>query len=200
MRNPRIGLGLVALGIVLVVAGLIVKSGGDGEPIADAAPTTVSSTDPTVTITAPATTPAPTTTTTVPATTATTPPATTGAATTTTAAPTTTTLAPDDAIRQFIMRYAAATDGDDAEFLYSTMHPTVIAAGGEELCRNFVSAEIVLIMDYELTGPINGPVLLVGNVEGFQAEVSFSFQGRQFTDTAAFAVEDGSVFWFTTCR
>jgi hypothetical protein len=198
MRDPRIGLGLIALGVVLVVVGLVVRSGEDTDPVAAANATTVPATTGPITAEPPPTTVAPATATSAPTTTALA--TTTTARATTTVAPTTTTAAPDELIRAFIVQYAAATDSDDAEFLYSTMHPTVIAAGGEELCRNFVDAEIVLISDYQLIGPITGPVLLVGNVEAYQAEVSFSFQGQQFTDNAAYAVEDGSVRWFSTCR
>jgi hypothetical protein len=107
---------------------------------------------------------------------------------------------PQPLIQEFVAAYAAATESDDADFLYGTMHPRVIELGGEELCRAYVENEVVLIGGYELTGPVEGPVEVATGVTGYTAGVVFEFEGQTFTETAAFALVDGDVRWLTTCR
>ncbi len=206
--NPNtartLGFALVAVGALLAVIGLIALIGGGdpapttttspvAAPTTQAPPVTVATTAPTTTATpttiATTTTAAPTTTTTTMAPT-----------TTTSAAPPTTVTSDEALIQEFVVDYAAATEADDVDFLYERIHPAVIATGGEELCRNFVAAEIVLISDYQLTGPITGPVELLENILGYTAQVMFTFQGQSFTDNAQFAIVDGEVRWFTVCR
>ncbi len=207
MDRRRLGLILMAAGAALAVIAVVglIASAGDGEdggPVAatttpGTVPDTVPETTPeTVPVTTPDTVPATTNPTTQPPATSAPPPPST---TTTTLAPTTT-IAPEARIEAFVAAYASATDTDDADFLFGSLHPRVIDVGGEELCRAFVEREIVEISNYRLSGPITGPTEIVSGVTGYRAEVTFDFMGQTFTDNAQFAIVDGEVKWFSVCR
>jgi hypothetical protein len=107
---------------------------------------------------------------------------------------------PATLLEAFAAAYAEATENDDVDFLYTTLHPVVIQVGGEDLCRSYVEDEIVLISGYELTGPVEGPVEVASGITGYTAGVVFQFEGQTFSDTAAFAIVDSEVRWLTTCR
>lgn len=200
MNRRNLGIGLAALGLVMIVIGIAGLGGSEKTETFAATPAT------------PVTSAAPTTTT--PATTNTTseaPPPTTTATTTTsttTTSTTTTTAAPAPSIEEFIVAYAAATASGDAAFLYDSLMPGLRDVFGEELCRGWVDREIVIISDYQLTGEVTGPIARTLNVgettlnvdQYYEAPVKFTFQGESFDTVATFVVEDGQVYWIGACR
>ena len=56
-------------------------------------------------------------------------------------------------------------------------------------------------MDYG-TYSSSSPTVELGDVtvDVYTAPVTFTFQGQQFEATGDFALVDGVVHWFTTCR
>jgi hypothetical protein len=190
-RRRQLGIVLIVLGAIAMTVGLIgMISSGDGDTVAvttTAGATTTSST----------TTSAPTTTTTT----------TTATTSTTSSTTTTTTVAVPDLIGGFADMFRDSLDGADGTFAFETLHPVVVSTFGEELCRAYVDREVVLIRDYTLTGPIEGPTPRVFETSGgevtvdvYTAPVTFTFQGQQVDTTGAFAIVDGEVRWFTECR
>ena len=181
----------MALGGVLALTGLVgmLVSGGAGES-EEALATTTSVV---------ATTTLPPTTTSPPGTTSTT------LAATTTTAPLPTSATVDDSglIRDFVALFNEAIGAADIDLLYEMLHPVVVELFDEELCRTFIQNEILLLVDYRLTGEIQGPVTqTIGGttVEVYSGAVAFTFQGQDFDSEATFAIEDGAVRWFTECR
>jgi len=197
VSRRNLGIGMVALGALLLVAGFATLGGADDEP-ATATPATTTTAAPADTTTTAA---APADTTTTTATTSTT------TSTTTTTTTTTTTL-PPPSIDDFILNYAAATDSGDGDFLFSTLLPQLRDAFGADLCRTWVDREILALSNYEQTGEVTGPIvrtLAVNEVEievdnYYEAPVRFTFQGQSFDQTATFVVADGQVYWIGACR
>ena len=79
---------------------------------------------------------------------------------------------------------------------------------GPDLCRTWIEAEILLLRDYQLTGPIAGPMdqsfttpAGTGTIENaFSAPASFTFQGQQFDSLAGFALVGTQMHWLGQCR
>lgn len=201
----RVGMILVGLGTVLLVSAGVgaVIPGTGGESVSARPAASVSTTLPSGTTTAPVeptSTKPPQTTTTV---------TTTSRQTTTTTEPpaTTTTLAPDAAITAFIGEFSAAIASEDTDWLLDHLHPAMILGYGEDVCRNFISTEILELTQYTLTGSVVGPVsktLATGvgevTVAGiYTAETSFVFQGSQFDARADFVLGD-PITWLAICR
>lgn len=203
MNRKTLGLILMGVGAVLIVAGVLSLGGGEEDTEQFAAPVTVAST--TTTAPPPTTTTAPPTTTTSPpatttTTTTTTPPTTTTAATTTTTAP--------PSIEDFIVAYAAATEGGDSTFLVDRLLPDLQDIFGAELCRTWVDREILAISGYEQTGEVSGPFSRTLNVgetsivveQYYEAPVRFTFSGQTFDVVATFVIRNNQVFWIGECR
>lgn len=128
--------------------------------------------------------------------------------TTTSAATTpTTAVAPETAIAAFIEEFGSAIAAEDVGWLFDHLHTAMILGYGEDVCRSFITNEILLLGQYTLTGAITGPAskTLVTNVGEviveaiFEAEISFVFQGRTIDATAEFVLED-EVTWLAICR
>lgn len=193
MSRRTLGLVLVASGAVLIVAGLVVLLAG-GSPASESTPTTVASSPTTVTTT-PATTP------TTAATTTTAQPTTTVESTTTTA------VVESETVEVFVVEFAAALAGGETDFVLSRLHPDVVAGYGAEACETWVTAEIMGLSDYRLTGDPTGPsdrnVTIAGETTAiadmYTAPVSFDFGGQSFDATADFAAVDGLIYWVGTC-
>ncbi|MGB7860961.1 MAG: hypothetical protein WBM90_10730 [Acidimicrobiia bacterium] len=187
MSRRNAGIVLMGLGSLLVVVGIVVWAASGGNlTIADGSTTSTSR----------QTTSAPATESTGPGTT--TPPATTSP----TPAPTTTVvdLTPD--IEAFVPVFADAIGAGDADFLFNTLHPAVLAIYDEATCRAFIDSDILLLEDYRLTGPATGPetqTIATFEVDVYSGPVSFRFQGETFDTTATFAFLDNRVTWFTEC-
>ncbi len=191
MSNRTLGLGMVAIGLLMVVVG-VASLGGDSPNDVATATTTA----------------APASTTAAPASTTTAAPTTTSTPTTTTTTSTTTTTAPPPSIEDFIVAYAAATESGDTGFLTDRLLPDLRTIFGEELCRNWVETEILALRAYQLTGEVSGPFARTLNVgdtaisveQYYEAPVSFTFQGQSFDTVATFVVADGQVYWIGECR
>ena len=129
------------------------------------------------------------------------------APTTTTADATTTqppaALAPDDQIVAFVDDFVAWIAVGDVSALLNSLHPAVGNRFGAELCAAFIEDEILNLVEYRTAGAVEGPQDLVFGDETFPVytvSVSFTYQGADFEDTAAFGIVEGEVRWFTTCR
>ena len=104
--------------------------------------------------------------------------------------------------------FSNALDTGDREFILGRLHPAVIEAYGAELCSTWVDTEIMALSSYQLTSEPQGPVDQVVSTptgsstitDSFNADVSFTFQGEEFTGGAGFALIDGQVFWLGQCR
>lgn len=181
----------MAVGGVIAVAGLIGMLGsvGSDDPAdTEAVGVTVAvATDTTTTTTEKETTA--TTSTPVSTTTSTTAPAT-----------TTTTIDVGTSIATFVTEFADAIDRGDIDFLVDSLHPGVIETFGEDLCRTYVGDEILALVDYRLTGDIEGPTSGPFSESMYVAPVTFSFQGQEFEADASFGAEPDGVRWFTECR
>ena len=189
MTRRSAGLLLVVLGVVVGVIGLIGMltsgDGADGEALSTTT-TAVQNIE--------------TTTTTSVATTSTTQA---GNTTTTSEATTTTTLDATIEIEVFVGEFSAAIERQDVDFLLATLHPAVIEVFNEEFCRTFIEDEILLLGNYRLNGPIQGPSpQTIGSftVDMYTGPVAFTFQGQDFESDASFAIEGKVVTWFTECR
>ncbi len=194
----RIGAAVVALGIILVIVG-VVTADGDDEVVAAQATTTSD---------APATTLAPTTTEATPTTTTTSTTSTTTTSTTTTT--TTTTLPPvpgPEEVDGFVQEMAAAIATGDVSFLLDRLHSVAIGLKDAETCRAFIEAEILLLENYRVVGTVEttSQVYEVGDSNVtvdplYLAPVAFEFRGQSFDATSNFAPEDGLMRWFTPCE
>ncbi len=127
------------------------------------------------------------------------------ARTTTTGVPATTTTTLDTAvaIETFVEEFSDAIERQDVDSLITALHPAVLEAFNEALCRAFIEDEILLLGDYRLTGPIQGPTpQTIGSftVDMYTGPVAFTFQGQDFEPDASFAIEGNGVTWFTECR
>jgi len=216
LRDPRVGIGLALAGVVLVVIGLVgfFTSGSSGSDTVAPAETPSA---PATTTTSVAATPPPTTTstttiasTTTPATSTTTSTTTTTTSTTTTTTlttTTTTTVPADRRVELFVEAYAAALVADDVDFLFDSLHPVVIDGYGADECRNWIQSEIILLGDYALTGPVDGPFEQpfttpsgTGTIpDAYSAPIRFSFKGQDFESTGGFADVDGQIRWLGQC-
>jgi len=177
----------MSVGGLLVIAGFIVWMTSRGDTVVSSQPTVTVMTPATATAVAAASTtssfPLPSTTTSTQA--------------------TSTTLDSTTKIEAFVIEFAEAIDLGDSNFLISTLHPAVLAVHGETSCSAFIDAEILLLMGYQLTGPLGGPstqTVADFSIEVFSGPVAFTFQGQSFEATASFAVDDGQVRWFAECR
>ena len=199
MNQARAGLALMILGGVLVVVagvGWAMTAGGGSEP-GLAAPTLLE----TVTI-PPATTP--TTTTTVAVTTTTSQ----VVESTTSLPPETTPPSGSELVAGFVPVFAQAIADGDLEYVLSRLHPDIVEAFGDDLCRNWVQRDILALGDYQLDGTVEGPstgsistpsgILTFAN--RFSAPVTFTFSGRAYSVNADFVVVSGEVFFVGTCR
>lgn len=177
---------MIVGGALAVIALIAMLRPGEPETVAAPSASTAPSTSPTTSAT----------TTEVPSTSSTTEPP-------TTTAPTTSTTIPVDAIATFVTEFAALIDAGDADVLFDRLHPAVLEAQDADLCRAFIEREILELRDYRLTGDITGPVATTFGsmtVEMYTAPVAFTFQGTAFDGSASFALLDGEVRWFATCR
>lgn len=186
MSTRWIGAAMMAVGAVLSVAGAIGLLFGDNrEPATESTIATAV--------------PEPSTTTSI----TTTAPTTTGAPSTTEAS-TTSTIVPSPAdVDLFVGQFVAWIEAADTDALVGRLHPVVIDEYGQDLCRSFVEREILALENYRSTGPVTGPdASQFGSVDidVYRVPVAFTFQGGEFTSDAAFAFEDGVVYWFATCR
>ncbi len=123
--------------------------------------------------------------------------------TTTNAATTTTTLDATAEIEAFVEEFAAAIEREDVNSLLATLHPAVLEAFDEEVCRSFIENEILLLADYRLIGEPDGPNRqTIGSftLDMYTGPVAFTFQGQDFESDASFAFEEANVTWFTECR
>ena len=218
MNRGQIG-GAVAIviGCVLIYVGIQNLGRGSGDDAQSVvAPTTTTTTAPLAVATpvVPATTtpppPAPTTTITPPPTTVaptTVAPTTVPPTTTNTVAPTTTT-AGDQLVADFIEVFATALEAGDSTFVFSRLHPAIVEAFDEELCSNWVDAEIMQLGNYMLTGAVTGPMSgsldtpsgSVAFANSYTADISFDFGGETFETTANYVLIDGEVYFTGTCR
>jgi hypothetical protein len=198
MNRAQIGRVMIGFGVLLVLAGVIglLTGGSEEEPVA--APSAQTTEPPTTT--PPATDPSSTTTT------AQTP--TTTSSSTTISSSTTTTTLPPEAVDDFVLAFREALEADDLDFAFSRLHPAVIEAYGEDLCRAWTEREILALDEYQTTGPfselgettVNLPDGAVPVAELFEVPISFVFQGQFFEDNASFAREDGLIYWLGNCR
>ncbi len=199
--QKRIGVVLMALGLLALVVGAVLTIGGGDDPdevavaIATANPTTTTSQVPTTAT-------APTTTTTAQPTTTTAPTTTTTAATTTSTVPIPT--AAD--VEAFIAAFAQAIADRDVEFLFAKLHPVAVAQSTEASCRSLIETEIVLLEDYRVTGDVSVEQRTVSVGEDtfevdpfFVVPVTFTFQGTEFNQAANLGAFEGEVRWFTAC-
>lgn len=212
MNRRQTGFGLIGLGSVVAFVGLalLVTSGSEPSGAAVATVTTAPAPQTTPPVTATTTTSSPATTT-PPPTTGTTPPTTstptTSVAPSTTVAPTTTTADQAALVEAFIADFAAATASDDLDFLVARLHPLSVEASDEATCAAFVASEITALEDYRATGPVQQTAFQV-TIDGqafavdlaFEVPVEFTFSGQTFPDDARFALVDGIVHYFATCR
>lgn len=189
MTRRKQGLGLVALGVLLVVAAVVAAMSGPGEGDLVASTASTSTTMDTRSTSEPTTTTSPDTTT-----------------TTTRPAPTTT-VAPET-VEEFVELFAAALAAGDLEFVMDRLHPDVVDGYTSEVCEAWVSSEIMALSDYGLTGDPTGPVDKTVNLAGqtatiadvYSAPVSFTFQGESFDSTADFALVNGVMRWLGSCQ
>ena len=179
MSRRSVGLALVALGGIVAVIGLIgMVTSGDGGISEAASPTTTTIEDSETTTT------------------------TSRSATTTTQA-TTTTLDVTAEIEAFVEGFATAIEREDVDSLLATLHPAVPETFDEEICRTFIENEILLLLEYRLTGEIDGPnSQTIGSftIDMYSGPVAFTFQGQDFESGASFAIEETGVTWFGECR
>lgn len=199
VTRRTLGLSLMVLGGVLMIVaiiGLIAAGGSTAAPVAASATTTEATTVPAVTTTTPATT--------ATTTAATTAPTMTIVETTTTSAPTTTSQPdPIHAIEAFVPEFAGMIAANDVDGLFNSLHPAVLDQQDADLCRTYIEREILALVDYRLTGAVTGPnptTFGSTTVDVYSGPVSFTYQGQSFDSTATFALVDGNVRWFTTCR
>ncbi len=193
LRNPsvarRLGQGLTALGVVIVLVGLAGMLLTDDGGTPTAAPTT--STSPTPTTSPASTTVAETTVT-----------------TTSSTSTTTTTAVQSESVEDFMVLFGLAIAAGDVEFLLDRLHPAAVGGFGIDLCRSWIEAEILQLDDYRLTGPVEGPrdqsfttPSGTGTIQdAYSAPVSFIFQGQLFNAEGGFALIDTTMHWLGQCR
>ncbi len=208
MGNARLAFALIGLGVVMILVGIVDAAGSDSD---DAQAVAVATT----TIGAVATTDSPPTTSLVPAESPTTTASTVVMTTTTMTSPdattSTTTEAPtelSETVEDFVVTFAAAIAAGDVDFLLDRLHPAVVGGFGPALCRTWIEGEILLLGDYKLAGPVEGPrdqpfttPAGTGTIsDAFVAPVSFVFQGQSFDGEGGFALVDNDMFWLGQCR
>ncbi len=195
MTSRIAGSAVMALGVVVLVAGILETAGSSGDGPTPGTPSTTTSVA-------------------LPATTAASSPSTTGAPTTT-AAPTTTTREPRstttiavETVDEFVAAFAQALAQGDVEFVFSRLHPAVIDLYGEDLCRAWTEREIMTLGEYQLKGAVEGPDDVMVSAGGetravqdvYVAPIRFTFQGEAFDSQGQYALLDGVVHWLGVCR
>lgn len=131
------------------------------------------------------------------------PPSTTTVVTTTVAPATTTSMVfeAEETVEEFVRMFATALEEGDLDFIWQRLHPEVVAAGGEDLCRAWVENEIMALSDYTLYEVTGGPETVNGIPDVYSAAVSFTYQGQVFDDaTGQYALVDGTFRWLGACR
>ena len=111
-------------------------------------------------------------------------------------------------MEDFLVAFAAAIAAGDVDYLFDRLHPAVVGGYGPELCRTWIEVEILQLVDYQLTGPVEGPVgqpfttpAGTGTIEdAYSAPVSFVFQGQLFDVVGGFALIDSEMHWLGECR
>lgn len=211
MSQRTLGLLVAGLGIVITLVGVVGLLGSIGTTETGSTDAVEGSTS--TTAGAPSTTLAVDSSTTSPSTTAPATAATSSTSTpTSTSTSTTSTTAPapigSELVKRFVVEFAEALASGNREFIRNTLHPAVAEGFGEDLCTGWIEAEIMTLSNYQLTNEPEGPVDQVvatpsGNrtiTDSYSAEVSFMFQGAEFTGGAGFGLVDGKVFWLGQCR
>jgi len=189
MSRRSLGFGLIVVGGLMAVIGLVGMLTSDDDTGLTTSPTTIGGR-------------ATTSSTSAPTTSATLAPTTSASSSTTTSSTTTTVTDLTSEIEAFVPQFADAITRGDIDFLYDSLHPAVLDLFSEELCRDFIEAEILLLVEYRLTGPVTGPVdvtLGESRIATYEGPVAFRFQGQDFNSVSTFAFQDG-VRWFTECR
>ncbi len=213
MTKSRLAMGLIGVGIAMILFG-IVDAAGSADPDESVAAVSASVADSsTSTAVAPTTSAAPaaptTTTSTLALTTVVpTPPVVTTSPTTTTTSTAVEPTAPAETVEEFVLAFAAAIAVGDVEFLFDRLHPAVVGGFGPALCRSWIEGEVLLLGNYELSGPVEGPrdqsfttPAGTGTIpDAFAAPVSFVFQGQSFDGEGGFALVDNEMFWLGQCR
>ena len=176
--RERLGIAVGALGVALVVIGLVLFATRDDGTDTAAPPTSVAMTSSTTTS---STTSSSVTTTTI-----------------------STTVAPAETVDGFLDAFVAAIDAGDTEFLFSRLHPVVLAQPNADTCRAFIEREILALVDYHATGEPTGPMeeTVAGATvpDVYRVPISFQFQGEAFDSVAMLAPVDGQMRWFAECR
>ncbi len=215
MTRTRFAFALIGIGVVMILIGVVGAAGSGGDPTAVVADTTSTSAvasdtaAPAPATTAPVTTS--TTTSTVLMTTITLAPPVVTTSSSTTTSSTTSTAAPSstaETVEEFVVAFAAAIAANDVDFLFDRLHPAVVGGFGPALCRSWIEGEILLLGDYALAGPVEGPrdqsfTTPAGTgtiVDAFAAPVSFVFQGQSFDGEGGFAQIGNDMFWLGQCR
>ena len=183
--RERLGIAVGALGVALLLIGLASLATRDDGTDTATPPTSVAT----------STSVASTTTTSSSSTTSS------SASTTTTTA---TTVVPAETVDGFLDAFAAAIAAGDTDFLYSRLHPVVLAQPNADTCRGFIEREILALVDYHATGEPTGPteetVADTTVPDVYRVPISFQFQGESFESTAMLAPVDGEMHWFAECR
>lgn len=115
---------------------------------------------------------------------------------------------PAETVEEFISAFSAALANGDEPFVQDRLHPQVIEGYGEELCRAWVTREIMALSEYELVSVDDGPqtrtyAFTNGSqtvTDVFDATVSFNFSGQAFTDTTNVALVENKMHWLGQCR
>lgn len=185
MSRRQMGVALVAVGVLLVLSGIIAAidgSGDEGDTTEPSTATEVRATPPPDTTATIATTESATTasdTTIAVATTAASPatvsPSTIPLSTispSTISVPSTippsavpatdpaTTATPAPSVEEFVVAYAAAIEAGDGDLLFSSLLPEIVDSLGDDLCREWIEREILELRDYRLNGDIGDPAAL----------------------------------------
>jgi hypothetical protein len=216
VSRSRFALALIGIGVVMILVGVVdaASSSGDVAPSVAAATSTTAAVSSTrvsePTTTAPEAVSTTTTSTVVMTTITLAPLVTTTSLTSTTSSTTSTTAgnATSETVEEFVVAFAAAIAASDVDFLFERLHPAVVGGFGPALCRSWIEGEILLLGDYKLAGPVEGPrdqtfttPAGTGTIaDAFSAPVSFVFQGQSFDGEGGFALVDGIVMWLGQCR
>lgn len=195
--QARVGAGLLALGLVLAVAGVIVTVSDDDGSASRVA--TTEATDPTRS-TGPATTSRPTPTTTLPAPTTTRP-------TPTTVARSIPTTAAAETPQAFFALLGQAFASGDENTLYARLHPLVLTRYGADQCRTYLASISVpryAVEVLEVKAPEPWDWTLDGRTDrlpsAIPVRVHITEDGTNFRENEAHLVMVGNqARWFTDC-
>jgi hypothetical protein len=111
-------------------------------------------------------------------------------------------------VAAFIDDFSTALRTGDEEFVFTRLHPEIVAAFGADLCRTWIQTEIMALSDYALDGAIAGPTTGILNTSNGQlalpdrytAPVTFGFGGQDFAATADYVLLDDFVYFTGTCE